>query len=272
MKNDGIINYEKRLIAFIDLLGFKNAVNKTADGTIEGYSIKNNIDKIMNFNEGVQKINENSANAQIVNAETNERQPLTKTKITFFSDSMIISMPVDDKYYEQFLTKIVMFSTEYAKQGFLVRGGMTFDKLCHTGNICYGPAMNKAYILESTVANYPRIVVDNKAVKELGEIGKKFIVADKMDNMYILDYLYSKKCVHANNKYKKEKQEKELKKILNDLTEIKNNVDKNITKHKDNERILIKYQWYKNYYNDTVKKVEKDFSQPENYLNSYLIK
>ena len=36
MKNDGIINYEKRLIAFIDLLGFKNAVNKTADGTIEG--------------------------------------------------------------------------------------------------------------------------------------------------------------------------------------------------------------------------------------------
>lgn len=57
MENDGIINYEKRLIAFIDLLGFKNAVYKTGDGTREGYNIKNNIDKIMNFNDGVYTLN-----------------------------------------------------------------------------------------------------------------------------------------------------------------------------------------------------------------------
>ena len=52
MKNDGIINYNIRLIAFVDLLGFKNYVDKTADGKIEGYKLKNNIEKINTKEKG----------------------------------------------------------------------------------------------------------------------------------------------------------------------------------------------------------------------------
>lgn len=260
MENDGIINYEKRLIAFIDLLGFKNAVYKTGDGTREGYNIKNNIDKIMNFNDGVYTLNKLIIKkAKKVNLQTKKSRPLTKAHITFFSDSMIISTPVieevnkEDGYYEEFLKTIVRLSNEYVKQGFLARGGITFGKLCHTGNICYGPAMNNAYILESQDAKFPRILIDKFAEKEL--LAKntaqysEYIKSDETDGRSFLDYLKKTKDI---NYYGDKEGYYELLKGIKQMigSKFRNNNDEDIEK-----RILEKYEWYKEYYNDTIKKV-----------------
>lgn len=77
---------------------------------------------------------------------------------------------------------------------------MTYGKLYHEDNICFGPAMIKAYNLEQE-AIYPRIIVDNlaieKGLEQLGlDVGK--ITDDDINEVLItengisyIDFLYS---------------------------------------------------------------------------------
>lgn len=51
--------------------------------------------------------------------------------------------------------------------GILFRGGITYGKVVHTDKMLFGPAMNKAYSLESKTAVYPRIIIDNDVIKQI---------------------------------------------------------------------------------------------------------
>ncbi|WP_338988091.1 hypothetical protein KST01_03635 [Fusobacterium animalis] len=43
---------------------------------------------------------------------------------------------------------IIYISIELLDKGVYIRGGMTYGKLYHENNICFGPAMVEAYSLE----------------------------------------------------------------------------------------------------------------------------
>ena len=47
-----------------------------------------------------------------------------------------------------------------ASQGVWVRGGVTVGNILHDDDVVFGPALNRAYELESKVAKFPRIVLD----------------------------------------------------------------------------------------------------------------
>jgi hypothetical protein len=51
---------------------------------------------------------------------------------------------------------------EFLKNGFIARGAITHGDLFYdnTKNIWFGPAMNRAYHLESKKARFPRVIVD----------------------------------------------------------------------------------------------------------------
>jgi hypothetical protein len=53
-----------------------------------------------------------------------------------------------------------------ACNGFLVRGGVTIGDLIHDSECVFGPGLNRAYELESTVANLPRVVIDSSIIGE----------------------------------------------------------------------------------------------------------
>lgn len=50
------------------------------------------------------------------------------------------------------------------RRGILIRGGLTLGKIAVNGNKIFGPALVRAYELESKVAIYPRIVVDKNLI------------------------------------------------------------------------------------------------------------
>jgi hypothetical protein len=54
-----------------------------------------------------------------------------------------------------------------ANRGILVRGGLTIGDAFFSGSTMFGPAMIRAYELESRVAIYPRVVVDPAVVEAL---------------------------------------------------------------------------------------------------------
>ena len=58
---------------------------------------------------------------------------------------------------------------EFLKNGFIVRGAITHGDLFYDNekNIWFGPAMNRAYFLESKRAKFPRVIIDPKYAEDL---------------------------------------------------------------------------------------------------------
>ena len=212
--------YQDRLVAFVDILGFKDAVNKSAGADEWCIKLRKKINRLVDNNESFQ----------------------------LYNDAFKVL------YEEQLKGK----AEETANFGFLLRGGITFGKIRHDHNKCFGPAMNRAYLLESETAVYPRILIDGFALKELAKDkfihnSIEFISPDKSDGLLFLDYLSQKAYFEENDNYHDfEGNRLDYNQFLKNLKIL---ITDNLEQYNNNEKVLEKYQWYKEYYNDTIKKV-----------------
>lgn len=137
------ISYEERIVVFFDVLGWKSHVCNAGDDPQKiGHLAL--IPKILK-SEQILKAAESSNSAGV--------------RITSFSDCCVLSIP----YCEESLPNVIYgLSNTFigcALMGFLLRAGVTIGKLHHENNIVFGPAMNRAYELESK-GIYPRIIID----------------------------------------------------------------------------------------------------------------
>lgn len=206
------MGYKKCIVIFLDILGTQNR-----ERFEELYKI-NNI-----FHSKLED-----------NLKNNERSVIYKRTIHTFSDCAYIIYDYKDNIKDTrkdigLLTRVSIFNTiilvqNLLKEGFLVRGGISFGDVYYETerSLFFGPAINKAYQLESKEAIYPRILLSNEIVaifkrsiynsfkkikKEVIEyeipewqsnltfddlnIEDNFIIMDKdYDNKYMLNYLY----------------------------------------------------------------------------------
>lgn len=99
--------------------------------------------------------------------EYKESKELWPISITHFSDSFVISTPASNKgstYFHFSLVRALVRA--FLRKGITVRGGMTVGKAIHESpGVLFGPAMNRAYELESgsCFALWPRILMDSNA-------------------------------------------------------------------------------------------------------------
>jgi hypothetical protein len=136
-----ITKYETRLIIFLDFLGFRDVVERT----------KSNISYLHWLLDGIDDLSHVVYNS----GYTRTRQ------ITVFSDSIAISyaaLEERDPYWV--FTHLCSSLSDLVAEGFLIRGAVTIGDLVHTDKYLVGPAMVRAYELESTVAKYPRVIID----------------------------------------------------------------------------------------------------------------
>jgi hypothetical protein len=153
--------YEDRVLAYIDILGFSEAIKKTIkeDGTESLLETQ----KIDNFFDKAQE-------------ELNKYYPSGDTFINSkvarnFSDSIVISYLItEESGIFHLLAEVLFFCTTALQKGFLFRGAIVHDKLYHKENKIFGPAMIKATNLEKNLAIYPRIIFDD----EILEIAEKY--------------------------------------------------------------------------------------------------
>jgi hypothetical protein len=181
------LEYDYRFCCFIDILGFKNHINELE------INDKPNMDKVESIHIALKKIKEIGENSQVGSQDC---------KISQFSDNIVISF----SYYErgQFLSlllSILHIQLELVQMGFLIRGGISIERLFHSNEFVFGKALVKAYELESKQAKYPRIILNDDAIeiaKEFGEHNpkqeEKYIrqLAKKDDDgQWYLDYFQS---------------------------------------------------------------------------------
>ena len=142
-------------VTFIDILGFTDLVSG-----LDAPGINARLDAMQIFNLSPQRRR----------AELQARA--LRPMVYQVSDSIIRIQPCalsnsepETRLLDFFvgeLDSLLLAQGNLACNGIFVRGGLTFGKICVHKSRVFGPAFIRAYKLESTVARFPRIVVDKR--------------------------------------------------------------------------------------------------------------
>jgi hypothetical protein len=236
-------------LTFMDVLGFGSLVEK-----------ETNPDKI----------------AKILSTLTDWAKPGAETaemyEIDFltFSDSTIRSIHINIETNKKHRSGIffhelldLVFAQAYmVDKGYFVRGGVTVGDICINGQTVFGPAIVKAYRLESEFAVYPRIVIDPAMFDEFEksellrnkkhdmEQEREFIsglVRRDSDGLYFVDYL---KAILPNlGEYEE----------IGYLSTHKERILKAAQSHTGLNKIAAKLLWAATYHNTVINQLGDEF-------------
>jgi len=240
------MNYRKGLVYFIDVLGTKDRDFDTNLSIVKVFRNEMN---------GVQKRHRNTS--------------VVDRCVFSFSDCAYIVYALKDEYCNnpnmklEFIYQSLYNTTQtiatFLSQGFLCRGGIAYGDVFFdlNDNIIFGPAVNCAYHLESKVAIYPNIIIEENLAKEIIEFdkivklanplaemhnGNIALINDKTKQYYLnyLIYLCGVSCAGLGAKsYSFENLYEEAIKMSEDQ----------IFANLKNERVVEKHQWQISYLN-----------------------
>ena len=228
------MDYEDRLIIYIDILGFSNFVNYTSQTRI-------------NTSEKIERIDKLLAMIRHFFKEEHQVLQLSKTRqSTSFSDLIVISISLEEidnmdiEIYEVFY--LLLNATI---RGFLLRGAIVYGKLIHTKDVIFGPGLIDAYNKEKTIAKYPRIIIDDVIVADLKDLPEKSknaksceqIISRDTDGIYYIDFLKSARYEADNFR--------EYTIFLSSFCDI-------LLEMIDNPSLSEKYEWLKNKFTNHV--------------------
>ncbi len=145
--------YERRIVAFVDILGFRKKIQETEH-------IDSGHDRILNLIRGFEFI-ENALRKNF------SEDKIAGIKVSTFSDSIILSFPIEieDSLFHTVNTLSWLQMNLLFQNQILLRGALTIGDILHTDKIAFGPAFIKAYDLEKD-AKTPRIIIDPKIIQE----------------------------------------------------------------------------------------------------------
>jgi hypothetical protein len=154
MENFEDRKYTNRLIAFIDILGFSQMVATSELST-------DSVNRIYKTLTQMDKYTGSFLENAILDVETKIVDP----QFTVFSDSIVVSCSDIETNYELFFNYLATLSYTMIESGILIRGGVTLGPVIHEKRLLFGSGMINAYKLESKLAIYPRIIIDDKLVE-----------------------------------------------------------------------------------------------------------
>ena len=181
------MEYQKRAVAFIDILGWRDMVD-------ESINHKDLRDKMENAITGMGNIVRKQVEEEDDPHMAEYGLLPSADQASQFSDSIVISYLFNHAHD---LTRLIRELTSYQlimlQMGFLVRGGITVGDMFHQESIAFGPALNRAVSLEGK-AEFPRVVIDDSLNFCVEELAKQFpahwaFVRKDEDGLYSTDYL-----------------------------------------------------------------------------------
>jgi hypothetical protein len=159
------IKYSDYYVAFLDILGFKKLVmSKSQRDKI----------KILKYFQLVEKITK----------DLKQFKPKEDISTIIVSDSIILTVPkgtdTDTRrdHLRQLCIAIQKIQFGLAEQDIWLRGAVSSGEayLSREKNQVVGPAYIDAYLLEEHLAKYPRVILDNKIIKDLNADTSKMLV------------------------------------------------------------------------------------------------
>ena len=148
-------------VAFLDILGYKNLLD---------HDVKN----------GTQIFKTKMIEAFRVLDNVNQAKFAHKV----ISDSIFVSCSDRDAAPELMAILRNVF-VAFLEKGLLIRGGVSYGEHFQNQTITYSPALTKAYLLESAIAEFPRIMVDPNVIDMFPDLKEKREVLKSGKNWYL---------------------------------------------------------------------------------------
>lgn len=247
------MNYEQRIVAFIDILGFRALLDETVSK--DGKDLPNRIDEVINAYESIREIWDLDKKSETINLKT-----YSSKQVTIFSDLIVVSFKAEEPSEVFFtLLEIKWLIMRLLNHRILCRGAVTLGKLIHKNEYIFGPALAEAYMLESKAALYPRVILDRNIVeagatfkskdhtsKQELEYVESLLERDS-DGMYYVDYFYKAQSELDDPQY-------DFPAYIQNLGEI---IRKGLmgSSHHSKADLRVKYSWMRERYNNMVEKV-----------------
>jgi len=241
--------YCKAIVTFLDILGFRQLVSE-ADSKI--------INEILNVMEEMT-------------TPGKDQGLLYDPETIAFSDSIVRVRKVDAGENAKYpigllfneLIDIVHAQSQLIDFGILIRGGIAFGDISINENRIFGPALVRAYDLESNYAKYPRLVLDPALLKEY----KANKLLKKRDHSYEMDSEYVKDLIKQGDDglfyvdYARAvaKELDELEMYPNFLRRHREVIIEAASKYKDISKDLEKYFWLATYHNTIVNELDNEW-------------
>jgi len=143
--------YLERVVAFIDVIGFKNLIELSAKDNSKAEDIRELLSFIKSEKDG-----EGFRQVSVFSDCITISYPLEAIhKPTHHEPKLIVNEPM-----LLIMGDIWSLTQKFLEQGVIVRGAIVQGKLYHVNDIVFGPAFVKAYILGDKTNKFPRVIVD----------------------------------------------------------------------------------------------------------------
>lgn len=216
------MSYDCKYVAFLDILGFKDMVNKSSNK----YS-----------NNGKDTIHDALNYMNSLNSEASNQNNLDGRVLWHVSDSIILC----NSNFAAILSNVAFLQSHLATYNIFLRGGLTFGEIMNRNSQqpIYGPALIEAYNLENEKAIYPRVIIGSNAYKKRNDLltNKKFLKKDE-DGVCFVDW----KSLALTNRELTPSRIEEIKTHVNHKLR-----SLNMKRSNSQPQIYIKYKWLKSY-------------------------
>lgn len=231
------LKYERRLVAFVDILGWSGAVTSSNANLEQTQKLGLALNAIRQVTKRVDWMAENSGD---------DKWP-GDLRATYFSDCLVISAEDDFSGKHSLISTLGFLSNSLIYHGFVLRGGIALGDLYHQDGMVFGPALIQAYQLESRCAIYPRIILERAIAavwnqgdvifdKDGSQIGQYRTWRLSSDGYRFLDFLQPLGGFPDFNQ--------------TFLQPIKQFLEEKLNEYQGNNSILPKYIWLANYFNE----------------------
>jgi hypothetical protein len=249
------MKYENRIVAYIDILGFRALLDETVakDGTDD----QKRIDEVIRAYTSIREIWDLDEKSAALSAST-----YNSKKVTIFSDSIVVSFMAEEPSEVFFtLLEIKWLIMRLLNHKILCRGAVALGKLIHQDEYIFGPALVEAYTLESKVALYPRVILDRNIIdtatafnslhhtsRQEREYVESLLEKDS-DGMYYIDYFFKAQSELDDPEY-------DFPAYIENLSSI---IRKGLmgSVHHTKADLRIKYSWMRERYNQMVEVATK---------------
>ena len=225
------LRYTKKAVAFLDIMGFKNIIKQSEDDVEFRTKLINNLVELKSMEN--------------IYTYTDAPHLDYGKKLTAFSDSIVVSYDLSKESAVFYLLfDIIFIQINLVAMGLLLRGGLTLGDVFHDGGVVVGPAMLKAFEMESSIAVYPRIIVDPLLIEYAYENPSHSFSKDKEKEL-VLSLL----CPCENNYYYTNflSMDSELGyEYSTFLNDVKRLIDEGLKS--PNIGVKNKYEWLQKYY------------------------
>ena len=243
----GVNIMEERFVAFIDILGFKQELEKIESNIDSENKNLKRILSILNFIDTETQESHYSADLPIYVDSPNGviEKELGDPRMTYISDCVIISTEPTIDGFKALSRKIHKIITDLAYDGFFCRGAISKGKLFHKDRIMFGSSYIRAYCLEEKVAKYPRVIIDPNILdffdlsNESMPLAPIFYGKDTDGHYYLRYWTWYLFPPYAGS-------------WINYIVIIRARIIANINENLSNPNILEKNIWLKNEYNSLI--------------------